>query len=442
MHSVSQYLRSRDGNFGLLAGLVMVALVWVAGLAVDFSNALRVKTTAQDIVDATVLRATRDIIEEGKTLAEAELSARKYFDAELAFSSGVGLEVSTFTLTQGVDGIVKLGVSGKTSTSLLKAVGREEIPVSVDAAAHVGGGSVEIAIAFDVTNSMGFGTTWGEATSVIASALNALKANSGSMALTFIPFTDRVNVGMGRANLLNPGDQTAVKKGGWGGCVDVRATKKKNKGETEYFMPDSAPEKGDRFTKFDNGTPAAHKSGYKLACNPQSIIGPTSNVSDVTSQLGKLTKGGTGRFDLGFAWLWYALSPNWKGFWSGGAPADNGVNLADYPTASTNTRKIAVLATDGLTNAYVYEYGKTNLAGWNTGSKDHFENVVAICKSMAAQKIEVHVMHVNGNDKAEPYFRECASATGGGYYKVASKQTLVDALTGITNGGGNLRLVN
>lgn len=129
---------------------------------------------------------------------------------------------------------------------------------------------------------------------MIASALNALKANSGSMALTFIPFTDRVNVGMGRANLLNPGDQTAVKKGGWGGCVDVRATKKKNKGETEYFMPDSAPEKGDRFTKFDNGTPAAHKSGYKLACNPQSIIGPTSNVSDVTSQLGKLTKGGTG----------------------------------------------------------------------------------------------------------------------------------------------------
>lgn len=101
-----------------------------------------------------------------------------------------------------------------------------------------------------------------------------------------------------------------------------------------------------------------------------------------------------------------------------------------------------MLATDGLTNAYVYEYGKTNLAGWNTGSKDHFENVVAICKSMAAQKIEVHVMHVNGNDKAEPYFRECASATGGGYYKVASKQTLVDALTGITSGGGNLRLVN
>lgn len=54
---IARLYRDRSGNFGIMTALLLVPLIGAAGLAVDFSNALAVKTDLQDAADAAALGA-------------------------------------------------------------------------------------------------------------------------------------------------------------------------------------------------------------------------------------------------------------------------------------------------------------------------------------------------------------------------------------------------
>lgn len=54
---IRRLYRDRSGNFGIMTALLAVPLIAAAGLAVDFSNALFIKTDLQDAADAAALGA-------------------------------------------------------------------------------------------------------------------------------------------------------------------------------------------------------------------------------------------------------------------------------------------------------------------------------------------------------------------------------------------------
>lgn len=55
-----RFLKSRSGNFGILAALLLVPVIGAAGLAIDYSNALSVKAKVQGAADAAALAAVAE----------------------------------------------------------------------------------------------------------------------------------------------------------------------------------------------------------------------------------------------------------------------------------------------------------------------------------------------------------------------------------------------
>ncbi|MEM9205006.1 MAG: hypothetical protein AAGA88_01660 [Pseudomonadota bacterium] len=263
--------------------------------------------------------------------------------------------------------------------------------------------------------------------------LETLKQASGKndFFVTLVPFSDRVNVGSYRTRWLE-----VATPPGWNGCMIPREQPHSG---YQWAMDDDPPRGSTRFLPSED--PYKDTSHTRHYCPPFEITGPTNNVNTIMDTMNRLSRGSTGRFDEGLVWAWRALSHRWSGQWS----------VPNYParftpmTAPSDTvdsrRKVAVLVSDGHTNIYRYEVGGdgSDPFGWNNGSPAGFEHVEHMCSRMKAQGIEVHVMHVNGNEYATPYFRDCASP--GAYTKVGDRASLLEAMSTLQGNTTSVRLI-
>lgn len=59
-HTMKRFLKDRAGNFGVLAALLLVPVIGVAGLALDYTNALSIKGRIQGAADAAALAAVAE----------------------------------------------------------------------------------------------------------------------------------------------------------------------------------------------------------------------------------------------------------------------------------------------------------------------------------------------------------------------------------------------
>ena len=64
--------RDRRGNVAMIFALAIIPIVSVIGLAVDYSNAIRVRLKLQDATDSAVLAMARD----GLKLTDSQIAAR------------------------------------------------------------------------------------------------------------------------------------------------------------------------------------------------------------------------------------------------------------------------------------------------------------------------------------------------------------------------------
>ena len=62
-------LSDRQGNFGILTALIMVPLLGCAGMAIDFTNALRIRSQLMDAADSAALWALTEQSTAGKRRA-------------------------------------------------------------------------------------------------------------------------------------------------------------------------------------------------------------------------------------------------------------------------------------------------------------------------------------------------------------------------------------
>ena len=105
---------------------------------------------------------------------------------------------------------------------------------------------------------------------------------------------------------------------------------------------------------------------------------------------------------------------------------------------------MVIMMTDGFTGSHIYDFGglgDTWPLGVNNGHPIQFEHMVDLCERMKTDGIEIALFHMIGNEKAEPYFRECASANM--YFKINSGADLSSSFQTLAgSGGGTLRLIN
>ncbi len=124
-------LHSKNGNFALAAALMAPVLIGVAGMAVDYGNAYKDKSSLQNALDAAVLAAMAKSYDAEKQIAIAE----EFFFGNSVLQSGIIRDVSfVHNDPKTITGVV----TASTETSLLKVINRNSIDYSVTATAIQG----------------------------------------------------------------------------------------------------------------------------------------------------------------------------------------------------------------------------------------------------------------------------------------------------------------
>jgi hypothetical protein len=156
-----------------------------------------------------------------------------------------------------------------------------------------------------------------------------------------------------------------------------------------------------------DSTPA--ESGCSMGAS--SVVMPLSNNKDaiLTTISGLSAKGGTAG-QVGTAWTWYTLSPNWKDVWAGSS--DDPASAASDKTL----RKIAILMTDGDYNTQ-FAKGGYYPGSWAYSSSQAGNNVISGTSSAQAQElctgmkkdIEVYTIGYEVSSAAETFLKTCAT---------------------------------
>tara|TARA_R110002020_G_scaffold36134_15_gene108663 strand:- start:1711 stop:2907 length:1197 start_codon:yes stop_codon:yes gene_type:complete len=165
---LSKLLRNTDGNFAMMAS-IMVPVIFIAGsLVLDTTNALSMKTSLQNAADSAALATTSQLAEGTITEAEAVAYATKFFTGQV---SDDAKQFDGFTAVPTVK-LTKTGSGAKTAwkvevvvmasqeaTGLARFVGKDKIDVAVSAtseSARDGSNPLSMMLVLDHSGSMSY----------------------------------------------------------------------------------------------------------------------------------------------------------------------------------------------------------------------------------------------------------------------------------------------
>lgn len=425
--SFRRFRRAERGTAAIAFALTLVPMIGFVGAAVDYNSLSNVRNHLQSAADAAALA--------GAGLPPSATDKQRNELAKAIFASNLlevrGANPSAGQLTRVRDGVYRYEASVAVDTHVMKLLGIHSVPLSVKADAAKGApqrGPTEFVIAFDITNSMVF------TPSEFDRSVDAMQefvetmfkgAKPNTVIGNILPFSDRVRLAeRARSWLASPAP------GSWTGCLQVRE-------ETVAGRPQSlidTPPKALPFTHFEPYTANQGGNSYEFNCFGSEATAGEGKPEKLVDALDRMGRGGTGRPDEGMAWAWRMLSPRWRNHWSKG----------DYPAAYGEARKLAILVTDGRTEAYRYEVlppsGKPTVYGHNLGSSRGFENLEHVCAQMKAVGIEVAVVQLNGNEYATPHLQRCASPKR--HFPIGSLKEFQEAFELLGGAGGSVvRLV-
>ncbi|MGK6311874.1 TadE/TadG family type IV pilus assembly protein [Neorhizobium sp. DT-125] len=172
-------LSDRSGNFGIMSAIVLVPLIGVAGLAIDVTDALSVKSQLQGAADAAALAAVAEssigaaeamkMTDNGEIAAAIE-DAEKVFSAQLAAATGYSLKSSKASVVRQDNQLKAVFTySATVPTTLLKVLGKQEMTVAGQATAVFQTETFrDFYLLLDNTPSMGVGATTADIDKMVA----------------------------------------------------------------------------------------------------------------------------------------------------------------------------------------------------------------------------------------------------------------------------------
>ncbi len=356
--TASKFHRDEKGGVAILFGLTAVVVTMAVGLAVDIGRSVSSKTKISQAADAAALAAAKGLRLEGLSDAQAIALAQKVFAENMRQGSGnwttiesvdVTIDRNTSMATVDVKSYVPTTFAGITGIDKLNSLGT--------ATALFESRDIEVSIQLDLTGSMCIPSCsklddLKEATKDLVDILIPSSPTAQKVRVAFAPFSAGVNVGSYIRDVN--GDRASVNN-----CAYERKTATNAK-------TDAAPE-GDDAYKIK-----ADLSGMVQPC-PKAEIVPLTDKREVlkTAVDGyKATSSTAGQ--LGAAWAWNLISPNWYKIW----PADS--TPVEYSNKKTD--KIVILMTDGVYNTI----GGVNFGDTSSQAVAASKLSVDICNNMKA----------------------------------------------------------
>jgi Flp pilus assembly protein TadG len=405
------FARDRGGNFGIMFALSSVMLLSAAGMALDYSRMSSGKARLNHALDAAVLSTTRVITSGAVAPEDAEELVRKFILANIdeADYDGDPLQIDQ-VIVDPVEKTLQVVASLRVPMTISSVFSENSRTVSTSSKGQFSNTKIEVAMALDITGSMGDPLPGTSETRI--EALKAAATNAVGMMMAAPGADDRVRIGLvpyAATVDASPVIDEISYTGTSYGCVYERTGPK-------------------RFTD-DFASPLYPVGGTTSNCPGAEIVPMTNDETLLTDHIDSFGTGGCTAGHVAIAWSYYMLSPNWDAAW----PTES--EAAPY---APGTRKYAIIMTDGIFNTHQSSNNWCN----NSGKAKSNKFARKLCKNMKARGILVYTIAFDAPSQAAALMRKCASpdTTETQYFYDAGSSAELDAafeaiakdITGVT----------
>jgi len=435
-----------------------IPLIGFSGLAVDSTRGYMLRSQLVYALDSAGLAGGKELFSN-----QLDVTVDRFFAAN--FPDGyMGSTVSgpTFTVDDAAETLT-VTASATIPTTFMQVLGVEDMTVSATTVVQRSIRGMELALVMDNTGSMRSGN---KMTTMKASAMELIGILYGDQQaiddffVSLVPYSVTVNVGAGRTNWLDGTyDPTAYEDVGteWKGCVEARATP---------LDLDDTPPNGGLWSAFfyptdtDNIYPVVDESnnaqnngtGPNLGCGPAitSLTPARSTIEAGIQEMQPWHRGGT-MGNLGLAWGWRVLSPQWRGLWGGDTPSTMPLDY-DEPLMD----KVVVMLTDGNNQWYDHppagpdgsDYGSYGRRGWGvlgtTGASAALAEVnnrmAATCELMKAEGIKIFTITFQVSSSSTRALYENCATSPDFYFNSPTNEDLTQTFRAIGTELSNLRI--
>ncbi|MGH6947803.1 MAG: pilus assembly protein TadG-related protein, partial [Kiloniellales bacterium] len=252
----------------------------------------------------------------------------------------------------------------------------------------------------------------------------------------------------------------------WKGCVEARESPYDTTDDppatapfTALFWPSTAEQYGgadgdNDWPPIDAANAAENEgTGPNLGCGPPitPLIAEKSSVLDAIDEMEPWHRGGT-MANMGLAWGWRTISPNWRGLWDGAQPTELPL---DYGTPLMD--KVVILLTDGQNQWYDWpdalpgnpnddDYPDADYTAYNRLSEGRLgtasngtangilnTRMASLCTAMKAQGIIMYTITFDlGDATTQDLYRDCATSPAH-YHNSPTNDELTDIFRAIGN---------
>ncbi len=401
------FRQCRRGNIAVTFALSLTPMIAVTGAAVDYGQALTLRSKLQYAADAAVLAAGKSMPESYKVaISRGQKVFRSHRDNMKA------ARTISATITPGKTEVT-IVARAEMETSLLAMMGVKEIKVTVYSKVRLSSSKVEVALVLDNTGSMG----WGGKMMALKSASNLLidTLNSGQNAarntrIGIVPFDIAVNVG------------SQNKTASWMAPVSTWTRPASlprffgwypNRPWSGLVQPRHAPDDA------TDAPPTGNKAfkGLFIRSGLASLQPLTNNVQALKRKIASMRASGATYIPIGLAWGWRVLSP--------GQPFTEG-----KPYGDKEWMKYLVLMTDGA-----------NTFNWQQTGASANSRMTRLCTNIKAAGIRIYtIAFALHSNSIKSLLRGCASSPAN-FYNASNNSALRSAFSSIAGDINKLRLV-
>jgi Flp pilus assembly protein TadG len=456
--ALSRFSTDERGNVAMTFGLMLMVMTTFVFASIDMGRWMQARRMTQEAIDAAVLGGMKKYQESSDTAA-AVVAAKANYDYNVSSRATLLTDTITFEMQAGNTQMKAVGNATMAmpflqminfpSLPLLKSHTNAELDEHAIAKSAVGantGTNLEISVMIDITGSMGesdgAGSTKIQTVKLAAKSLVDIVVWDNQSTVTskvaIIPFSQGVNLGTtartdaARGSLLAGASLNA-------GNQQLKVLTGYNNNSPTYTLYNASSVCVTERTgvhAYDDSSPTVAPVGpmytYNGSCPTQSPLLPLTNDKvAIKALVDSLTDNGYTAGQMGTAWAWYALSPNFNGLWPAASAARP---YSDMTTMNGNgqplLKKIAILMTDGDYNTqYCKGLGNwdQNCNGDNGSSQSQAQQ---LCTSMKSQGITVYTIGAQVSNSAKTFLQGCAS-TPQHYYDATDGNKLQQAFRDI-----------
>lgn len=411
-HTARSWNGDERGGVTIMFGLTALVLFFCAGLAMDVGLSIDARAKIASAADAAALAAAKGLREQNLSISETEQLARNYFEANTQDMSGKFAVINDLVVrVDPLKNSVEIDVDAEVKTIFGPMAGISKIKLPVNSVAVIEGKDIEIAVQLDVTGSMS-GSKLRDLKAAVSDLIDITIPDTATGQLVRVglaPYSAGVNAGSYASRVA--GNRTAPRN-----CVYERRT-------ASLQYTDAAPV-GQAALKIKTDLQGAVQDCPSAVVTP--LLGDKStDKRKLLQTVESYQAGGSTAGQLGTAWAWYLLAPEWQSIWNLAKPA------ASYDDA--DTIKVAILMTDGEYNTVGGVMSNSNVTTASGMARD-------TCAAMRDKNIVVYTIGFQIREPgADAVLSACASDSGK-YYRPETGKDLKEVFRDIARDITTLRL--